>query len=429
MAIYLLAGYILTLLIRPMDWWPPLFNVELVTIGAILILLVGFPQITARLSIIWNRIPEFKSVIFFLVGVALSPLSRFWAQGFVDVINEFGKVIIFYVLIILLVRTVKNLNVLIIAFLICAVWLAAHAAMQHHLGYGFGHQEPLSRKTNTKGEVVLQAVAFGTLNDPNDLCVILVVAIPLFYSQFKTARNPVLKLFGLAGGAFSAYGAFCTNSRGGIIAIMGMITAYVFLLIKGGKRYLVMIFTFAAVNILAPSRFAGGAFEGKDRAILWGDGLDMFKGNPIFGVGYSNFVELSNSHHVAHNSFVHVLAENGLVGYLPFFALLYLTVIHLRRLVELKKFIQPDHFILLTGINSALVGYLTGIYFISRQYQHSLYLILGLTMAGVSVISDQNGLTGQVFGAKQRDFRNGLLLGLGSVVFLWITVRLANLVS
>lgn len=429
MAIYLLAGYILTLLIRPMDWWPPLFNVELVTIGAILILLVGFPQITARLSIIWNQVPEFKSVVLFVVGAAISPLSQFWIGGFVDCLNELGKVIVFYILIILLVKTVKNLNVLIAAFLICAIWLSTHAAMQHNSGHGFGNQEALSRKTNIKGEIVYQAVAFGTLNDPNDLCVILVVAIPLFYSQFKRARNPIFKLAGLAGGAFSAYGAYCTNSRGGIIAIMGMVTAYVFLLIKGVKRYFVMLLTFAAVTILAPSRFAGAAFEGKDRAILWGDGLDMFKGNPIFGVGYNNFRELSNSHHVAHNSFVHVLAENGLVGYLPFFTLIYLTVVHMRRLAELKKFIQEDHYTLLAGINSALIGYLTGIYFISRQYQPSLYLILGLALAGVFVVSNENGLRAEVFGPKQKDMRSGLLVALGSVVFLWITVRLANLVS
>ena len=430
MAIYFLALYIATILIRPMDWWLPLLDYELVTIGAVLVCLVGFNTMLARFPVVWKLIPQAKAAGYFFGGVVLSQLTNLWLAGVKMAFNEFGKVIVFFFLILLLVRKRKDFEVLLSAFLICTVWLGVHAIMQHHLGSGFGGQAPLARKVNRiTGEIVYQAQAYGTFDDPNDLCVVLVVSIALFYAQFRRLKNPLMKAISLGCVGIVGYGAWCTNSRGGVMAIFGMLATYILARVKGFSRYVILAVALFSVTVVAPSRFAGGATEGHDRAVLWGDGINMFKSHPIFGVGFHQFVDYSDEAHVAHNSYIHTLAETGLVGYLPFFCIICLTVVQVRRLIALKDLITRDQLIMLTGLYAALAGYLTGLYFISRQYQHILYVIIGLVVSGCYVVSEENGLHKYIYGQLRKDLKFGVSLGLGSVVFLWIMVRIAYVVS
>ena len=430
MTVYFLSLYIATILIRPMEWWSPVLDYELVTAGAILVILVGFNTLLARFPIVWKNIPQVKAAALFFGAVVLSQFTNLWLVGVQQAFQGFGKVIIFYFLIVVLVRTKKDFEILLWTFLLCTAWLGIHAIMQHHLGHGFGGQEPLARKANRiTGEIVYQAQAFGTFDDPNDLCAVLVVSIALFYTQFMRLTNPLLKTISLGGVGIVTYGAWCTNSRGGIIAIFGMLVTYIVARTKGFSRYFILVVGFFSVTVLAPSRFAGGATEGRDRAVLWGDGLNMFKSHPIFGVGYGQFGDYSDEGHVAHNTYVHTLAETGLVGYLPFFCIICLTIIQIRRLISLKNIITPEQFLLLTGLYAALSGYLTGLYFISRQYQHIFYVLLGLVVSGIYVVSEQNGLHKHIFGQLHKDLRFGVRLGLASVVVFWVTIRIAYVVS
>ena len=424
-----LGIYIALILIRPMDWWEPMLNWQVVTIGAVVTAFVGLPAILGRFSLTWKQVPQLKLAITFLMATCLSWLAQFYLTGAIDTFQEVGKVIFFFALILIMVHTMRDAKILLWSFLFCAAWLAIHAIMQHYTGHGFGGKEPLYRiRDYETRETTRQAVAFGTFEDPNDLCVVLVVAIPLFYTQFKTSANSILKVLSLAGVTLCGYGAWATNSRGGVVAIFGMITSYILTQAKGFKRYLILAVAISSVTILAPSRFGGGTFSGKDRSTLWGDGLDMFKAHPLFGVGYGEFTTFSSDHLVAHNTFVHTLAELGLVGYLPLFLLFFCTVIQLRRILNLKKLISRDDHVLLTGIYASLIGYMTGLYFISRQYQHILYVILSLAITPVHIICTQYNLYETVFQTK-KDLKNGLFWGLGSVVFIWLTVRLVNMMG
>ena len=257
MANIFLNLYLIAILIRPMEWWLPLAGVELVTMGAILIILTGFPVLLARVSIIWKTIPQVKISLIFLLAVSLSPLTRFWMGGMLNVLNDLGKVIVFYILIILLTRSMKNFTALMFAFLFCTTWLSIHAIMQHYLGYGFGGELPLSRKVNAKtGEIVYQAVAYGTFDDPNDLCVVLVVALPLLFAQLKS-KNAVIKILSLLGLLVTIFGVFCTNSRGGIVALLGMTITAIVARTKGISRYLIIGCAALMITVLAPSRFSG----------------------------------------------------------------------------------------------------------------------------------------------------------------------------
>jgi len=431
MAPLLIAFYIVTIMVRPQDWFAPVLGWQLVTLGAILPTIFCFPTLLGRFPIVLKRIPQMKAAMAFFVGLLFSILSQGWLTGVWLVFQEFGRVLFFFLLVLTLIQSVSDFKILLWAVLFCIGWLAIHAILQHNIGYGFGHQEPLSRLHKDMGETrvwVQQAVAFGTFNDPNDLCTALVFAIPLFYVLFKTSNNPIQQMFALVGVGVTAYGAYCTNSRGGVIAAFGMVVSYVLTRVKGFRRYLSAAFAVTLVTVLAPSRFSGHLI-GHDRAVLWGDGIAMFKDNPVFGVGYKAFGDLSSEHLQAHNTYIHTLAELGLVGYLPLFLIIYLTAIHLRRAIVAIKPISSQDALLLAGVYSSTIGYMTSLYFVSREYEHFFYLVMALAITAVIVYCDRYGLTNKVFGNIKKDVRNGLFWGLGSVVIFYFTVRIANLLG
>ena len=432
MAVLILAVYIVLILIRPMDWWEPVLKWQLVTIGAVAVFIVGMPKVLGRIRFVWETLPQMKMAVWFLIGAVFSWVPQFWFGGMQNAFVDVGKVIFFFLLILTLVNTPKDQRILLWTILFCVMWLSIHAIRQYIYGYGFGNQAPLPRLRDTEigpeAGYIFQSKAFGTFDDPNDLCTILVVAIPLFYIQLRAASNWVLKIISLGGVVMAAFAAWCTNSRGGVIAIFGMTATYVISRTTGYKRIITLAVAVTCITIVAPSRFGGGVTS-KDRATLWGDGLAMFKDHPLFGVGYYNFQEYSSEGKVAHNTFIHTLAELGLFGYLPLFMMLYLTVLHLRRLINRRNLISRNDFVLAVGTYAALVGYLTGLYFVSRMYQHIFYIILGLSITTAYTISARYGLQEQVYGQSRKDLRRGLIWGLGSVVIMWVTVRLANMVG
>jgi O-antigen ligase len=425
----LLGIYIAIILIRPMDWWAPLLGIELLTVMAVVTFFTGFPAVLGRFQLVWQRAPQVKLAVAFLLAAMLSWAARFWFAGAQTAFTDVGKVIFFFLLILLLTKDRRACYVLLWTFLLCIAWMAIHAILQQHTGAGFGNQEPRYHGRNPEtGAYIRRAVAFGTFHDPNDLCLILVVGIPLFFAQYQIASNPIRKAIALTGAALCLFGAWATNSRGGVVAIFGMLTAYSLTRIKGIKRYLLAAVAISLVTILAPTRFAGG-LKGKDRSTLWGEGLAYFKSNPLFGIGYNDFTTYSTDHLVAHNTYIHTLAELGLVGYLPLFLMLYLTMIQLRRLIRLKEHVSTQDHLLLCSIFSALVGYLTGIYFISRQYQHILYVLLAIAITTTHMICNQYNLYQHLRNSLRTDTIYGLFWGLASVIVIWFTVRAANALS
>lgn len=422
----LLAIYIILIFIRPMDWWEPLIGLELVTAAAAITFTVGLPKILAWAPQAWRTIPQMRWGLALLASAVLSWLPTFWFGGMQNAFEQFGRLIFFFSLILILVNTKQDYKILIWTFLGCAIWMAVHAILQQRRGFGFGGQTPLWRLRNVEtGEFVWQSKAFGTFEDPNDLCAILVIAIPMLYALYKASRHPVSKVISLAGVPICGYGAWCTNSRGGIVAIFGMLATYAIARTKGIRRYLMASASILLVTTVAPSRFGKGMVV-RDRAVLWGDGISMFKDNPFFGVAYMEYPTHQGESMMAHNTYVQILAELGLIGYLPFFLIIYLTIVQLRRAIALKAhFPSADQFIM-AGIFSSLAGYLTAMYFISRQYHHVLYVVLALSITFLQSSSRSAGVLDQVIGNTRKDLKHGLYWGLGSIVVMWVTVRIAN---
>jgi hypothetical protein len=427
MSLFLLAIYTGLLIIRPQDWWEPILGWELVNITAIATLIASVPTILEKVPVLWRSVPEIKFGAAFVIGFTLSLLPKFWPAGMQVLFQEYGKIYILFFLLILLGSTPPGYRAILWTILGCSIFMAIHACLQIHTGAGFGGSEPLLRVVNSEeGTVVQQAMAFGTFSDPNDLCLIFVLSIPLFWGEYRTSSSVFLRTLSFLAIPLVGYGAWLTNSRGGYLAISAMVISHLISGMKGFRRWVLIAFSVFLLTVFAPSRFAAGFIGQQDRSILWGDGIAMFKANPFFGVGVGMFTDYSSDHKVAHNTYVQVLAEAGIIGYMPFFLLIFFCVVHLRRAITLSPHLSKSDQIQLNSLFAASVGILVSLYFLTRSNVHLPYIMLALMTCKSLSIATTRETYNRIFSHGFKDYRNAVMFGLASIAFMWGTIRIVN---
>lgn len=73
------------------------------------------------------------------------------------------------------------------------------------------------------------------------------------------------------------------------------------------------------------------------RIAQWEQGLRAFTDHPVFGVGTNMYRSVNTLDKVAHNSYLSVLVELGLIGFVLFAAILWMVVGHVRRLPRVDR--------------------------------------------------------------------------------------------
>jgi len=199
-----------------------------------------------------------------------------------------------------------------------------------------------------KGEMMRRFAAGG--GDPNDLANLLALALPMAWYLGMNYRKPfvVWACRGYLIVGLLALGL--TGSRGGMVAAMvGLgIVPWTLTQLSAGKRVLGTVFICAGVVVLfaytpttlierlasTGSDLSAGQVGGRGR--IWLAGIKAFAQQPFFGYGTGMFKTAVNPfgvNQVAHNAFLSVLVEQGLVGrvfYLSMFGLAFLAVLNLR---------------------------------------------------------------------------------------------------
>jgi O-antigen ligase len=256
------------------------------------------------------------------------------------------------------------------------------------------------------------ARASGTVGDPNELAAVLVAGIILAgILVVLLKRSPLLRL-GAAGAALlCALGLFITFSRGGLVALGCAMIASVFV---AGRWRPVLVTAMTSVAVLGVAYFALFAPQesrdritkldgGTGRTDIWRIGGRMVSAHPVRGVGSGNFALVSGHYllrkpgyvrrdffirepKVAHNMYLHVLAELGVVGLTLFAAMLAFALScafkAARRFADAG---DRDMELLTRGLILALIGILAADFFLSGQYSKQLWLLLGLAPALLAV--------------------------------------------
>jgi len=390
MGFFLTLVYIAMALLSPKDLFPALaeYRVELVVVLAAL--LFSLPSARERR---FFQIPQVYLLAGLFAAIFMSvTVASYWVVGGLMAVLKFLPAGIVFYLVLLNCQNLKRMQMLV--SLLCVI--AAYYVVQGSRAYlAADVTSPLLEVIHlSDGTYAFRMMGLGFLHDPNELAQFLVALLPLLWIRWRKNRHLQNIFFVLLPTILFVWGMYLTHSRGGIVALVVIVMLYLKDKVNVGSA---AVGGALALALLLTLNFSGGrdvsVQAGSDRLTYWGDGLQMFKQSPLFGVGFLSFAA-SDFGHTAHNSFVVCLAELGLVGYAFWVALLAFTIAGLNSLIrEFKKRqneneemrendqgMQEDDDLdrWARAMRVSLGGFLAASFFLSRVYALPLYLILGL---------------------------------------------------
>jgi len=278
----------------------------------------------------------------------------------------------------------------------------------------------MSLATVTKMEAGVRTGG-GSTYDPNDLAALIVTTLPIAVIQMQTTKSRLWKLFCFGGAIASLIGLIATQSRGGFLGLIIVVIFASLIKVQGfSKKRLIglaVIMGIVFIMQVGPDYKAristilediSSLQAGSGRMIVWKRGLVIASDHPILGVGpncfssaYGRYLEQgkfkgdiwrgasTGKWNVAHNSFLQVLVEMGLPGFLVFMAIIIFTFKNFKKLKILHSEGRISERLesQVIALEMALVGFLACGFFLSHAYASIMYLIFILSGAMVSIAS------------------------------------------
>ncbi len=260
-----------------------------------------------------------------------------------------------------------------------------------------------------------RARAFGTVNDPNYFGQLLLVLVPLAVWAILRGRTWRGKAFGVAALLLLLSAIGLTFSRGAYLGTVIVLVVYAMYL-RLDARYLLVLPLIGALLYVAPPEFRArfGTLEeimpGVAHAGAYNDGslqgrlvkaeiaLTMVADNLIFGVGRGNYrfhyrdyihqIEGagSNTERDAHNLYLEVAAEQGVVGFAVFVGLILAVWSRLRVAERLFAATGERRMAdLAVAVKVGFLGYLVTSLFLHGAYGYMFWLQVGMAVALVVI--------------------------------------------
>jgi O-antigen ligase len=236
------------------------------------------------------------------------------------------------------------------------------------------------------------------LSETNYFAANLVLVIPVAFALARLQLVRRKRILWLAAGALLVLSLYLTSSRGGFLGLI--VAAAVFAYRQrglGGALGLLSLLILLALptdlgtRALATITESGEAPSGLQysnrahEALFWA-ALRMIADEPLLGVGPQNFKPLSTSYtgldvaNIAHNSYLELGAEMGLLILAVFVLLLVVTYGTLARASRLRG---PEARVLAglaLGMQIGLIGFFVSATFISAQYEKLFWLFVFLSI-------------------------------------------------
>jgi O-antigen ligase len=389
-----------TLFVRPAEVFPDLAQVNVFLFLILANLALAFPTVLVQLSpAVLDKRPTTTCVLGLFLAVILSLLGHVTLEVGSERTFLFFKTVVYYLLLISLVDTPSRLRIFVLSLLFCASITVLLAILDFHkvielprLLRSVDHPEYGWEQNEDR------LGGSGLFQDPNDLCALIAMTVPLCLYGLADVTGGPLRLLWVGSMGMFAYGFAKTQSRGGMIALMAGLGAFMRARYGWGRTLLLGA---AGLPILAvmvggrQSEISTSAVTAQQRILLWSDALENVRGAPLFGIGMEEF--RLRSGYVAHNSYLHALAELGLVGGLLFLGVVYLPISGLYRLCKHPAAIEdPDMRRLHPYLFGALVGYAAAMLSLTLCFNMPTFAVIGMGVAFLGVAVRRSAAPGLV---------------------------------
>lgn len=372
--------YLFTVLIRPQDFIEEIIGFPLVMIA---ILLCFVFTLLGQRPLRWS--PQQTLLILMLPFITVSAFLNGWGtHGLIESQEMLVSSILPLFLCATLISSAKRQRIVMFVTLFASILMVHNGWVQFNNTYGMGWTG-----TQAVGKEFERIIYVGIFSDPNDLGMLLVMNIP-FLMYFYNKHSFIIKSICLFILLFFLYGVYMTGSRGTILGTAALIGFY-FLLKYGGARLIIFSIVTGPVFATLLSQFGGlssSEESARGRLYAWYDGIHYLLNNPIFGIGKGNFADVHGL--TAHNSFILVASELGIVAYTFWGGALAITVYISYQffkfpLENLSNHPEKENIIDEIKINNALffsmIGFLVTAFFLSRSYVLLLFIFVGMVVA------------------------------------------------
>lgn len=396
MGYFVLLLTIVIYLIRPAEWIPGLgFNWNMLLNGLGVLIILG-KALKNESKTNTDRTTHY--LIWFVFAIFMSSIANFRFVTISLYYTQLASIVITFMLVQSTINTPKQINRLILVFVITLLFICFQCYLQANGGANWGGLEPYSRgvmssrdeETGIAQIREFQVIWYGVFGDPNDLGMLLIAFFPYLANKsfFQTAAF-TKRIFWIVTLLAIGYTIFLTNSRGTMVALLAGLSSFIIIKKKSVKALFIIIFLVIFVVLLGPSRLAeitSGDTSSMGRIYAWIEALGLFRMNPIFGIGAKEFLEY---HFITtHNSFVLAFAETGMLGFTAYLGIFIIAVsTSIKVTYAEENEIRKMEMIALT---SGLIGIMTSIFFISRTYVLLPYLYIAILTAYMRVYSPDN---------------------------------------
>lgn len=237
----------------------------------------------------------------------------------------------------------------------------------------------------------------------NGLAGYLNLVLPFCLAFATRGVDPVLRTLSRWCFAFAALALLLTQSRGGLLAFAAILLVYAYFSARDRKARMRRVALVVVLCLLAAA-VAGFFFQrlgeiddftAVSRLAIWGGAFTVFAQSPLFGTGFGNLRGLMGGllslpdgwTGDAHNLYLELLAETGLIGFVAFGILMFLALrIALKQLRKME-----NHFnkMIALAIFAAICGVLVHgavdyLFHTMPQVTALFFLVLGLLTAQAS---------------------------------------------
>lgn len=380
---WLLIGYMFLFIDRPFEVWPWLGEIHLERLYMLLTLAVWLLYPDKR----WlgNRLQG--AVALLAVVVLMAWLLSPWAERGQAVVEDWFKVVVFFVLLTTTVRDEAGLRRLTIGFVAVMALYQLHS-LREYLGGRHTYRMGIARMIGVD----------STMGDPNTFGASLVVALPIAWALWRSGVGGRWGRLTLVG--YALMSALCVLLTGSRSAFLGLIAFGGWFILQSRRRVALLLagvllgpvgllllpesLQTRFLTIVDPSVGPKNAQEsGQGRIEGFFIGLRLWQAYPVSGVGPGAWRPATGSKLESHNLYGQLVGELGTLGLLAFLNLLggyWHNCRRLRRLEQLPLHPAGPHWLALTM--GRAVGAAVFLLLLLGLFGHNLFRYNWLWYAG-----------------------------------------------
>ncbi len=343
--IFLLCAFVV--LGRPQDLLPVLqpFRLALVLTLLSLVAMV-FGARRNELSAALTTTEAKRYLLFFAIMVFGIPFAHHRRFAYEGIVNDYLPNVLLFCVLVYQITTFERLK--------SFVWIICLCTLMYSVFGG------LLQVQSIGGERVRLV---GQMFDPNDTAFLLVSLFPLTLYFLRSTERLWKRIVATVAFLSAIAMILLTSSRGGVLGLGAILLVLLFMQTAGiGRAYKVLIALalvstwFLVEDKVDVDRYKTLTDVSKDynltseggRVALWKEAIYLTVTNPLTGVGVNCFASASyyarlaaggtyQTWHAAHNSFLQVSADVGLIGFTVF---LLMIIRSLRTFAEISKLPQ-----------------------------------------------------------------------------------------